>query len=104
MKPQQMETILTNLIAHYEAEKLSIKNMQDECWEHQSYKKELMTEMDSKPSYENYMRMQKLVLDNNYETAKMLKAMQEMENKYDELINNLKKEIKSLPEDKHPYV
>nr|KAJ0184931.1 hypothetical protein LSAT_V11C900506050 [Lactuca sativa] len=46
----------------------------------------------------------KLVFDNNYETSKTLKAMQEMENKYDELINNLKKDIKNLPEDKYPYV
>ena len=48
--------------------------------------------------------MQKLLLDNKYKTAKSLKAMQEMEKKYEELINNVKKDIKNLPEDKHPYV
>ena len=63
MKPQQMENILTNLIAHYEAEKLSLKNMQDECREHQRYKTELIAEMDSKRSYENYLKMQKLLLE-----------------------------------------
>lgn len=104
MKPQQMESILTNIIAHYEAEKLSLKNMQDECWEHKKYKSELMTEMDSKPSSENYLEMQKLLLDNKYKTAKLLKAMQEMEKKYEELINNVKIDIKNLPEDKHSYV
>lgn len=60
-----------------------------------------MTEMDSKPSYENYLGMQKLLLDNKYKTTKLLKAMQEMEKKYEELINNVEKDIKNLPEDKH---
>lgn len=45
--------------------------------------------------------MQKLLLDNKYKTAKLLKAMQEMEKKYEELINNVEKDIKNLPEDKH---
>ncbi|CAH1450365.1 unnamed protein product [Lactuca virosa] len=96
MKPQQMETILNTLLAHQEAEKPSLTNMEEEASEHQNYRKELMEQMDAKPSYDNYLKMQQLVFDNNYESAKLLKTMHQMQKKYEALIENLKKEVKNL--------
>ncbi|CAI9284021.1 unnamed protein product [Lactuca saligna] len=70
---------MKTFIAHYEAEKLSLTNMRGETWEHQTYKTEVMAQMDSKPSYESYLHMQQVLLDNHYETAKMTNTILEMQ-------------------------
>ena len=56
-----------------------------------------MAQMDSKPSYENYLQMQQVLLDNHNEAAKMICPIHEMQEKYDALINKLKQQIKNLP-------
>lgn len=100
-----MKSILNNLISHEEAEQLSLTNMEEEVHEHQKYKKKkLMEEMTSKPSYNNYLTMQQIVFETNYEAGRMLKIMHEMRKKHEEVIKKLKRNIKELPKDIHPYV
>ncbi|CAH1441637.1 unnamed protein product [Lactuca virosa] len=98
-----MENILKLLIQQLENENLSLENLQDKYFDHQQTKDKVMEEMNRRPKYNNFLQMEKLLLNNRYEVAKMIAAIHNLKKKAESMIDDLKKEIKNLPQDDQPY-
>lgn len=91
-----MENILELLIQQLQDEKLSLENLQDEYFDHQQTKDRVMEEMSRRPKYNNFLQMEKVLLSNKYEVAKMIEAIHNLKKKTESMIYNLKKEIKTF--------
>ncbi|KAL7585575.1 hypothetical protein Lser_V15G44390 [Lactuca serriola] len=104
MKPQQMEKIIKVLIKQTEEEVTALANVENDFYLNQQTKAEIQANMNRGPTYINYLRMEKLLIDNTYEASKSIQTIYKLKREAEMRMEEPRKELKTLPDDDRPYV
>ncbi|CAH1429432.1 unnamed protein product [Lactuca virosa] len=104
MEPQQMEKIMKFLIKQAEEEVTALANVENDFFVNQQTKAEIQAYMNQGPMYLNYLRMEKLLIDNTYEASKAIQTIYKLKREAEMRMEELRKELKKLSEDDRPYM
>ncbi|KAL7611265.1 hypothetical protein Lser_V15G13381 [Lactuca serriola] len=104
MKPAEMESIIHMLIGQAEEELAALTNLESDFYFNQEMKNELLENMSRRPKYTNYLDMKELINNSTYVASKRIMAIYSLKKETETTIQELRKLLKTLPEDDQPYM
>ncbi|CAI9281027.1 unnamed protein product [Lactuca saligna] len=104
MKPAEMENIIHMLIGQAEEELTALTNLQSDFYFNQEMKNDLLENMSRRPKYTNYLQMKDVINNITYVALKRIMVIYSLKKNTETTIQELKKLLKTLPEDDQPYI
>ncbi|CAI9283242.1 unnamed protein product [Lactuca saligna] len=104
MKPVEMENIIHMLIGQAEEELTALTNIQSDFYFNQEMKNELLENICRRPKYTNYLQMKDAINKSTYVASKRIMAIYSLKKETETTIQELKKLLKTLPEDDQSYI